>query len=174
MQNELRELEDYARRVGLFWVQFNSLELLLRLYLSKAAGDPEGGLGYAEGDSCAVTHLTNYDGFPKLAAKFNAHVGKTDALGFARIERVRDALAHGRAVGAAPRLPLTMTKFSKPFGSPPRVRVEFKQELSVEFLDEIARDVSRAVALVAKRLSDDFPGTVGSRTVRGSDVCSLR
>ena len=68
---------------------------------------------------------------------------------------VRDAMAHGRVFGNTPEPPMTLLKFSKPFGKTPnkQVKVKFSVLLTREWFKEQLPRVQRAALLVTKALA---------------------
>ena len=134
----METLEEYTTKLGKFWVNFNSLELLLRLYLLKRNSEPEIGLELNMGDPCPLTHLTNYDSFQELARKYNDTVQPEDRISVGDVARLRDALAHGR-VTTTTTVPMTVVKFARPDRASGATKVVFKQVLSADYLDKCAR-----------------------------------
>jgi hypothetical protein len=151
----MKTLDDYALKLGSFWINFNSLELMLRLYLTKKNSEPEIGLELEAGDSCPATHLTNYDTFEVLARKYNAIVDANHRLDVSTIVKLRDAIAHGR-VTTKTEVPMTVVKYSKPNKTTGAVTVEFKEILSAELLDQCKSDMFQMVHLVADLVKKEF------------------
>lgn len=154
----MNNLDDYAMKLGKFWINFNSLELLLRLYLTKKNSESEIGLELNIGDVCGLSHLTNYDSFKELAAKYNASVSNQYKIDISEINRLRDAIAHGRVVSKTdlPMLPMTVVKFSKPSKDTKMVTVEIKETLTAAYLDKCIKDMYNISLLISGLLDSEF------------------
>jgi len=152
-------IDEYASKLGKFWINFNSLELLLRMYLTKHNRETEVGLEIDIGGSCPLSHLTNYDTFETLAEKYNATLALADRIDVSDIVRLRDAIAHGRVLTKAhlPDFPLTVVKFSKPDRGRGTVNVTFKEVLTASFLDRCINNAYSTARKVADRLKNEFP-----------------
>jgi hypothetical protein len=132
-------LEQYGKDLSAFWNNFNNLELMLRIFLSRQSG-----LGTEEilkclnatvGESLEENALTDWRTFGALCAAYNEHVGQKEALDFREILTLRDALAHGRVAGDDEGR-LAVTKFSRPVNG--KVRVEVRQLLNQAYLQRIS------------------------------------
>lgn len=86
-QYEMKTLDEYATKIGKFWINFNSIELLLRVYLTKKNKESEVGLELDVGSSCPLSHLTNYDTFETLAAKYNDAVSDKHRINVSNVAR---------------------------------------------------------------------------------------
>lgn len=150
-------IDEYATNLGKFWINFNSLELLLRLYLTKRNKESEVGLELDVGSSCPLSHLTNYDSFQVLVAKYNDIASEGDRINMSDVVRLRDAIAHGRATTKED-VPVTLVKFSRP-RSDNTVEVTFKEVLTIDFLDRCRKEMRATILSLAKRVEDEFPGT---------------
>lgn len=152
----MKSIEKYALAIGKFWVNFNSLELALRVYLTKKNLEPEVGLELAVGAKCPLSHLTNYDSFETLAEEYNATVARAHRRDFSKVAKLRNALAHGR-VTTKTQVPMTVVKFSKPHPRKRTVTVEFKETLSPEYLNECTRDMNRMILDLVALINKEFP-----------------
>jgi len=148
---------EYTNKLGQFWSNFNSLEMSLRLYLTKKNQESEVGLELDVGSSCPLSHMTNYDTFEALAAKYNHAVSEKHRINVSDVVRLRDAIAHGRAVMKED-VPLTLVKFSRPDRCDNTVKVTFKEVLTTDFLDRCINQTYATILSVAKRVEDEFPG----------------
>ena len=148
----MNTLEEYALKIGKFWVNFNTLELLLRVYLTKHYNESEVGLELEVSETCEVTHLTNYDTFEVLARKYNSLVDSEQRLEVTSVARLRDALAHGR-VTTKTQVPMTVIKYSKPQKNSGKVLVEFKETLSAEYFDQAKDDLIKMITLITELLN---------------------
>ena len=148
-------IEEYALKLGKFWVNFNTLELLLRIYLAKSRGDSESGLELQVGDSCSTTYLTNYDTFGILANRYNSTVPSSDQIDQVEIVRLRDAIAHGRSI-TKDEIHMTLLKFSKPDRKSGMVKVVFREVLTGEYLDRVARTMHDAAMKIHQRIENEF------------------
>jgi len=107
-------LEEHTLELGKLQINFHSLELLLRLFLTETNGE-EIKIPTIGQTSIELTHLTNYDSLGQLITKYNNLTNKTpnfqiDPL----IVNIRDAIAHGRLISLIEAPPLRLFKFDKP------------------------------------------------------------
>ena len=136
------QAQDYATLIGRCWMNFNSLELIMRTYLA-TQGQPMG-LSGKVGESFPINTFTNYDTFREIARKVNAKSG--EQYDFSRIIAYRDAMAHGRVFSADDNFPLTVVKFSKPIGG--AVKVEYSQLLSETFLLDMSKEIVKVLTTI--------------------------
>ncbi|MFN9008702.1 MAG: hypothetical protein ACK5WH_06155 [Hyphomonadaceae bacterium] len=147
--NEIDTITSFHTNIGKFWLNFGSLELMLRLVLHRRKGedtrDPQLLRPLRVGEQLTENAINNYDSFREVCNKFNATLKASEKIDFSRIEKFRNAIAHGRTVGDG--INLTITKFSK--SNNKSVKVEFSwtysaQELTdlIEFLGELTRRIS--------------------------------
>ncbi|MBB1299196.1 hypothetical protein [Pseudoalteromonas sp. SR41-7] len=143
----MNNLEKHALSLGKLWTNFNSLELLLRFYIAKKLGEPDIGLDGKVGEILNVNPITDYRTFRQLTSKYNELSETT--LNFEPIEKLRDALAHGR-IFTNDDTPMTVVKFSKPKRSQSdKTTVEYREVLTLKFLSEknsFLRDLIKQVA----------------------------
>jgi hypothetical protein len=134
-----QKLLKYTELLGMCWGNFNSLELMLRVFLTKKAGATETGFGISEGDECAISPMTDFRSFRELVKDYNAQVAQGESLLDAeRIARFRDAMAHGRVLSRSQSFDqLIVYKFSKPDKNRAVVRLEIKESLTVQYLKEM-------------------------------------
>ena len=137
------DLERYALKIGKFWGNFNSLELLIRLYLYRNFNCKKSGLDVEIGDEIDVNPINNFDTFSQLCDKLNNESGLS--LDFSGILTLRDAMAHGRITTLDVTMPLTVIKFSKPKNG--KVTVETRIELTDGYLDETTASI-RSIQLI--------------------------
>lgn len=112
-------IDRYAHGVGAILVNLQSLELMLRLFLTHASGQMIT-LPSAAGQDVQETFLTNYMTLGELVDEYNQRLSASE--GSFRIDRsvvaIRDALAHGRLLSVepidSPGLTVTMFTFQKP------------------------------------------------------------
>ncbi len=139
--------------VGKIVLNLEALEFLLRLFLYESVGPKDPVFRFEKlsvGDSVPETPLTSYDPLGDLMRKVNARL---EQLGSPyRVDEallaVRDAFAHGRAVGLDPQGPYRLVKFSPPKSG--FVRVEAATELSPAWLHEQARRTTEQIVALRK------------------------
>ena len=134
-----QRVQQYGTDLGVFWNNFNNLEMFLRMYLAR-----KGGLGTAEilkcmhaeaGANLDENPITDWRTFGALCDAYNEQVGNANTMDFSEIVRLRDALAHGRVAGDSLGR-LVVTKYSKPKNG--MVRVEVCQVLDSAFLQRLS------------------------------------
>lgn len=132
-------LMKYTELLGTCWGNFNSLELMIRVFLLKQSGASESGLDLNVGDTCPETPMTDYRQFRELAADFSAKITRDPRLqNIDQIAMFRDAMAHGRVLAKGNvESELVVYKFSRPDKKAKTVSLEVKQNLSFEFLREV-------------------------------------
>jgi hypothetical protein len=142
-------LLQYSADLGKFWINFNSLEMILRLFLARRSGLGTGeifqSLGLTVGQPAPVNSVTNWQSFGELCRNFNNNYPLSDQLDFSRVLATRDAMAHGRVLGDANGIQ-TVIKYSKPRGG--IAHVEFKQTLSPQYIEALSVEIhtlSRAI-----------------------------
>jgi hypothetical protein len=159
------EQDQHPLNVGKLVVNLQSLEFALRAFLyeitkrtrQNASSYEELKLDkLKEGDIVEGNAFTNYDDLRTLIIKYNNNP-KISSAGFTineTIVDIRDAIAHGRVFGITPKPPMTLLKFSKPFGEPPnkQVEVKFSVLLTREWFNEQLPKVQSAALVVAKAL----------------------
>lgn len=145
------ELDRYELYIGKFWVNFNSLELLLRIYLCRSNSESEIGLEAVVGEDCPVSHLTNYDSFIVLVKKFNEKVDDVEKIEFQELNRFRDLMAHGRVV-TKDRLPVTVIKYDRPQNGSKTVKVSDRQVFTFDYLEQRVTEANEMVLKISKLL----------------------
>ncbi len=142
-EETLAALNQYAADLGRFWLNFNSLEFILRLFLARKAG-----MGTTEfvqirgkevGQSAVENPITDWRTFGTLCADYNKGMPIPERLDFSRIVAIRDALAHGRVLGDESGN-LVVVKYSRPKAR--TVTVEFKQVLSPAYLQVLSDEMT--------------------------------
>ena len=150
----MENLDKYELYIGKFWVNFNSLELLLRIYLCRSNNEDEVGLEAVAGEECPVSHLTNYDSFVSLAKKYNEKVEDTEKIEIQELNRFRDLIAHGRVV-TKDQLPVTVIKYERPKQGSKNVKVSDHQVLTFDYLKQRITEANVMVLKVSKVLGAD-------------------
>jgi hypothetical protein len=153
-------LERYASRVGRLVINFQSLEIALRIFLQSQPGADPLGLPHGEdfysrpvGSVVALCPLTNQDSLHDLIAKFNrvAHTQGKPKID-STLTEIRDAVAHGRTTGTLTGL-MRSIKYSAPI--PPdkkTVRVTFNTVLDEEWFKAQIERVYAALMTINKSL----------------------
>ncbi|MFN9998791.1 MAG: hypothetical protein ACK52X_04125, partial [bacterium] len=76
MTNTLNVVQNYIYHLGLFWQNFNNLELHLRIYLNKKNGNVgfhvKSCLNMQIGEETDDNAITDYKSFRELCKSFNA------------------------------------------------------------------------------------------------------
>lgn len=136
----------YNKGIGDFWMNFNGLELMLRLVLYRRSGgntrDPNLFKPRTVGEELPDNAIYNYDSFKQICQKFNATLSVTDKIDFSDIEKFRDAIAHGRTMGDDLGNIIT-TKYSRASGG--KVKVEYYNTFTPEAVNSL---VERAGSLM--------------------------
>lgn len=140
-------LDEHATSIGQIVTNLQSLELVLRLFLGETHQEK---IEFPDPKAVSVplTHLTNYDTLGRLIRKFNKALNEDERKQFSvdeAVVNVRDAIAHGRIVGAYPNPPYMIYKFGSPDPHSRFVPVERR-----EFMDDAWIDRNRQ--LVADQL----------------------
>src|SRR5882762_4134372 len=114
------DLDQHAHKLGKLLSNFQSLELLLRVFLQgdKPLGLPPMSNLFVSpvGTVVPISDITNYDSLGRLIERYNVQMEtlKKPTLDVTLVE-VRDALAHGRVSSEATgEEQLRLLKFSKP------------------------------------------------------------
>ncbi len=162
----LRDEEDHVRSVGALIANLQSLEFLLRGFLSTVYDSDANGLlpdmpkdwtGLRASQIVPVNHMTNYDNLGELIDKYNTYMeNRNKALMLYRkaVVELRDALAHGRVFQEQSHTRFQLLKFDKPRDG--KVFVTFSQTMDkqwfkyqAEFVIEECKKVLRACKLFA-------------------------
>ena len=135
MTNTLNVVQNYIYHLGLFWQNFNNLELHLRIYLNKKNGNDgfhvKNCLNMQIGEESDDNAITDYKSFRELCESFNAYQIEEDKIDFKNFIELRDALAHGRISGDI-HGNMSVIKYSKPKNG--KVTVEYKSILSTDIM----------------------------------------
>lgn len=156
--NELQDFlaaqnfQSYIYHLGLFRQSFNNLEYFLRLYLNKKKGktnkDALKFSNLSQGDICEENDMTDWKSFSELCNSFNSYQSKSDKINFNDLIGLRDALAHWRILGDIVGR-MTVIKYSKPKNN--QVIVEYKKELKIEDMKQIADEIAKIGMTVSLR-----------------------
>jgi hypothetical protein len=151
-------LETHAANLGGLIGNLQSLELIIRVYLSKLPGARRHGVSsgvdlfqFAAGTSVDESDLTSWDTLGDLIRKYNEQAA---ADGSAQLDRkiveVRDALAHGRISTLDANEPLRLIKFDRPVGG--RVRIAYNEIMTEAWFAEQKLRVRKAMDIVMARM----------------------
>ena len=150
-------LKRYAFLVGSLVINFQSLEILLRLFLQAQPGAESMGIPYGQdiysapvGSVVGLCPLTNLDSLDKLIEKYNR---VAYAQGKPKIDpklvEVRDALAHGRNSATMEGIPMRSIKYSAPLHPEKKtVKVTFNAVLDEDWFKEQKARVVAAMRTV--------------------------
>ncbi|HPG60517.1 MAG TPA: hypothetical protein PK586_00815 [Casimicrobium sp.] len=134
-----QRVQQHGTDLGVFWNNFNNLEMFLRLFLARKSGLGTEAIlrcmSASQGECLDENPITDWRTFGALCNAYNAAVGSTNEMDFSELVRLRDALAHGRVSGDSQGR-LIVTKYSKPIDS--KVRVEVHQMLDSAFLQRLS------------------------------------
>jgi hypothetical protein len=140
----------YANKLGAFWVSFNALEMMLRVYLARKSGVGTGSLiAYINSDTGEVLPecpITDWKTFKMLCAEYNSDKSLADKIDFTEVTALRDAMAHGRVTGDSMGN-MIVVKYSKPIGK--NVTVEFKRALAPAYFDGMVEFMGKATQKVS-------------------------
>jgi len=156
---ELSEADKHALRLGRLVGNFQSLEFVLRAFLTNDEIDEIAQRGLLpqsatnmhdmnEGDIVPENALTNYDNLGQLIKKYNGHPKISSAVLTIdeTLVEIRDAIAHGRVSAPTPSASLTLLKFDKPKNN--QVKVTFSVLMTKEWFAEQVKRVYDAVLKV--------------------------
>src|SRR4051812_48307320 len=115
-------LKEHAHHLGGLVANLQSLEFLLRAFLSKLPSARPMGLphgtdlySFPVGATVPENDLTSFDSLGQLIDKYNEEAKRSgNALLDGSLVELRDALAHGRVSAKPPSDDLRLLKFSKP------------------------------------------------------------
>lgn len=151
-------LNEHALHLGGLLGNFQSLEFVLRGYLSKlptgeGSALPPGIDIYQSpvGTELPETVFTNYDTLGILISKFNVEMQRQGKVGVeTKLIELRDALAHGRVSALGTEELLRIVKFTKPHQG--MVKVAFNEMMSSQWLLLQKKRVSEAIHRVAAEI----------------------
>jgi hypothetical protein len=151
-------LDEHARHLGGLLGNLQSLEFLLRLFLSKLpdaapTGVPSGTdiYSFPVGAELPENNFTNYDSLTQLLNKFNAEMQlRGEQLIDDDLVILRDALAHGRVSAAVENENLRLLKFDKPIQG--KVRVAFNEVMTEAWFTAQKARVNAAIHYVFQRV----------------------
>jgi len=151
-------LDEHARHLGRLLSNLQSLEFLLRAFLSQLPGARPFGLpdgtdiySFPVGARVPENDLTSYDSLTQLLEKFNSAMrahGKAE-IGGSLIE-LRDALAHGRVSAAEENENWRLLKFSKAKGG--SVQITFSEVMTEAWFNGQNMELVDAVRYVHSQL----------------------
>jgi hypothetical protein len=121
-REEANFLKHYAFQIGSLVSNFQSLELLIRIFLqaqpdAEPIGIPHGQDVYSVpvGSVVPACPLTNYDSLGTLIKKYNEIADPRGKPGIdPTLVEIRDALAHGRISARIEEQPMRLIKYSHP------------------------------------------------------------
>lgn len=146
------ELEEYQNLLGMCWLNYNTLETIIRFYLMNYEKQSHYGLEINEGETCQEDYLTNYMTFRQLLDKYNGVVKNEFQIHNGEfIIKFRDSMAHGRTV-TKESLPYTVYKYSKPINNV--VKLETKLILTNVYLKDVASLLRKSISIVDSALSE--------------------
>jgi hypothetical protein len=151
-------LEDWASALGKLVSAFQSLELVLRVFLFEHGAKPDQRPSidedfYAQpvGTSVLLNPFTDYRTLAELIRAYNAVLpaGASSWTVDEAIAATRDAVAHGRVSASAPDNELRLLKYSKPsHAKATHVEVTFNTLVTLDWL----KDRTRAVQSQTRRV----------------------
>jgi hypothetical protein len=147
-------LEAHALHLGGLVANLQSLEILIRLYLSALPGARPYGVprgvdlfAFPLGTLLDESDLTSYETLGDLIDRYNALATADSRPTVDReLVRLRDAVAHGRVSAAPPSDELRLIKFGPPRKG--KVRIEFNQIMTTAWLIEQKQRAFRAMEIV--------------------------
>ena len=143
------------REYGRFWMAFNALELILRVFLARKQG-----LGTAEierflegklGESVPDCPMTDYRSFSKLCLDYNGCVALVDQIDFSSILSLRDAMAHGRVTAKSAESGLYVIKYDSPRDG--STIVSYRQELTPAFMRNMVSRIEKAAKSITNEMN---------------------
>ena len=152
------EGDKYLLYLGTLVGHYHSLEFVLRAYLqaqpeARPVGLERGTSPYdfPVGSTLPESELTSYDSLGDLIKKVNSAFREKGLEQIdSNILKVRDALAHGRISSPGPSADMRLVKFGR--GGSGTVKVEFNESISISWLDEKRKAVSRLIMRIASEL----------------------
>ena len=156
-------IDDHSRHLGGLIANLNSLEFIIRAFLTKIPGAkpldtlPKGTDMYTLpiGTELLENDVTNYDTLGTIVEKFNTVSKQSGAKEIDKtIIEIRDAFAHGRVSAPAINDQLRLIKFSKPQNG--KVKITFNEILTEEWFKERKKLVYDAIHLVHELDSQMF------------------
>jgi hypothetical protein len=127
--------DDHAKGVGKIVSNLESLEFLIRIYLS-SANSQKIEFPTPTTKELSETYITNYMSLGDLIEKYNEGLTPAEQIHRVDIEavKIRDALAHGRIFSQTEGFPITLYKFSKPKDG--KAAVEYAETLTTDWLKQ--------------------------------------
>ena len=151
-------LDEHARHLGGLFANLQSLEFLLRVFLSRLPGARPMGVphgtdiySFPVGSELPDNDMTSYDSLTQLLAKFNREMKLRGApeIDDGLID-LRDALAHGRVSAAVGDENLRLLKFDKPIDG--KVRITFNEVMTEEWFTGQKARVLAAIKQVYQQI----------------------
>jgi hypothetical protein len=156
-------LEEHALHVGGLVGNLQSLEIIIRFFLSALPAARPSGVAYGidlfafpVGTVLDESDLTSYESFGDLIDRFNEHASANKIPAIDRsLVKLRDAIAHGRVSAVAPSDQLRLVKFGPPRDG--KVRIEFNEMMTSAWLIEQKQRVFRAIEIVCAHMPAERP-----------------
>jgi hypothetical protein len=139
-------LDIYAYHLGALWGRLMSLEVLLRMAISR--GKFKAPLKVSAGDEMDHDVINRWAYLSSLVPEYNSIVATSHpecVISGANIVTLRNALAHGIAISTSPSPPLRLVKFGKLDQSTGKVKVDFATDMTTEWLEEQQHLVQSAI-----------------------------
>jgi hypothetical protein len=151
-------LEAHALHVGGLVGNLQSLEILIRFFLSGLPSARPTGVAYGidlfafpVGTVLDESDLTSYESLGELIDRFNEHASANKMSAVDRsLVSLRDAIAHGRVSAVAPSDQLRLVKFGPPRNG--KVKIEFNEMMTPAWLIEQKQRVFRAIEIVCAHM----------------------
>jgi hypothetical protein len=156
---------EHCLLLGKLVANFQSLEFILRVFLqllpnALPSSVPHGMDIYKlpVGTELSVDEITSYDTLGVLINRFNNEMKlRGQSIIDQQLVALRDAIAHGRVSGAGllnDDSELKLIKFSKPDKQTGKVRIDFNQLMTKDWLNEQVMRVNHAIRSVYDALPD--------------------
>jgi hypothetical protein len=145
---KMMDYKDHCLRIGYIHTNLAALESALRFFLLKANNEtftsPK-----PEDTDVPLNHITNFASLGWLIKEYNSNLDSSESVQFTlgdKSVRIRDALTHGRLVAPMKDYPLTLWKFGRVRSG--RVRIEYNEVLTVDWLDNTWKTINQQKELV--------------------------
>jgi hypothetical protein len=127
--------DDHAKGVGKIVSNLESLELLIRIYLT-SANSQKIEFPTPTTKELPETYITNYMPLDDLVEEYNESLEPEEQIHGVNTEvvKIRDALAHGRIFSLTESFPVTIYKFAKPKDG--KAAVDYVETLTTDWLKE--------------------------------------
>jgi hypothetical protein len=126
---------DHARGVGKIVSNLESLEFLIRIYLSNA-NNQKIEFPTPATKELPETYITNYMSLGDLTKKYNDGLTPPEQIHYVDVEvvKIRDAFAHGRIFSQTESFPITLYKFAKPIDG--KAAVDYVETPTIDWLKQ--------------------------------------